>query len=251
MYDQRFFSYRREQSKLQKVDESIRRALDHPLVIHWICLALLVLTLWGVLYSQVQNFTPGTQAFGVFALFLMAYVGGELTRLVKLPPLLGMLIVGLILRNTGFVHFTGKFNRMAAILRHAALFIILTRAGLGLDPKALKSLSFIIMRLAFCPALVEGFSSMVLTHYLLELPWLWGGVLGAILAAVSPAVVIPCLFALQDKGYGTDKGIPTLVVAAASLDDILSISIYGVLINMVFSPGECTIFGVLSVCKYV
>ncbi|KAL0274311.1 UNVERIFIED_CONTAM: hypothetical protein PYX00_006765 [Menopon gallinae] len=190
------------------------------------------------MYSEVQSFVPGTQLFGMFTLFLMAYVAGEVTRLIRLPPLLGMLIVGLVLRNTGFVQFTGKFNRVAAILRHMALFIILTRAGLGLDPKALKSLSFIIMRLAFCPALVEGFTTMFFTHYFLDLPWMWGGVLGAILAAVSPAVVIPCLFALQEKGYGTDKGIPTLVIAAASLDDILSISIYGVMISMIFSPGS-------------
>lgn len=95
-----------------------------------------------------------------------------------------------------------------------------------------------IIRLAAIPSLVEGTFTAVLTHYLLGLPWIWGILLGSILAAVSPAVVIPCLFSLQERGYGTQKGIPTLIVAAASFDDILAISVFGVVLGIVFSTGR-------------
>jgi len=95
-----------------------------------------------------------------------------------------------------------------------------------------------ICRLAVVPSLVEGFFTTIMSHYLLGLPWLWGILLGAILAAVSPAVVIPCLFSLQERGYGKDKGIPTLIVAAASFDDVLAISVFGVILGIVFSTGR-------------
>ena len=70
-------------------------------------------------------------------------------------------------------------------------------------------------------------ASLQSTSYMdntLQFPWMWGFMLGFVLAAVSPAVVVPCLLSLQEKGYGVDKGIPTLVIAAASVDDVLAIS---------------------------
>ena len=100
-----------------------------------------------------------------------------------------------------------------------------------------------VIRLAFTPCLVEtvviGISSRVLFKYALdyEFPWLWGFLLGFILAAVSPAVVVPSLLELQEKGYGVSKGIPTLVIAAASVDDVLAISGFSILLGLAFQGG--------------
>ena len=100
-----------------------------------------------------------------------------------------------------------------------------------------------VIRLAFTPCLVEtlvvGISARVLFKYGLEyeFPWLWGFLLGFVLAAVSPAVVVPSLLELQDKGYGVAKGIPTLVIAAASVDDVLAISGFSVLLGLAFQGG--------------
>ena len=100
-----------------------------------------------------------------------------------------------------------------------------------------------VIRLAFTPCLVEtiivGISSRLLFKYALdyEFPWLWGFLLGFILAAVSPAVVVPSLLELQDKGYGVVKGIPTLVIAAASVDDVLAISGFSILLGLAFQGG--------------
>lgn len=185
-----------------------------------------------------SGFLPGSQLFSLATLFVLAFIAGEAIKLIKLPPLLGMLLMGIFLRNIGFIHLSGTYLEVTASLREIALCVILTRAGLGLDPKAMKSLSFVILRLATIPAFTEGAFTMLLTHYLLGLPWMWGILLGSVLAAVSPAVVIPCLFSLQERGYGKDKGVPTLVVAAASLDDIVAISAFGVVLSMIFATGK-------------
>ena len=104
-----------------------------------------------------------------------------------------------------------------------------------------------VIRLAFTPCLVEtvviGISSRILFKYALdyEFPWLWGFLLGFILAAVSPAVVVPSLLELQEKGYGVSKGIPTLVIAAASVDDVLAISGFSILLGLAFQGGVAQI----------
>lgn len=89
--------------------------------------------------------------------------------------------------------------------RKIALVIILTRAGLDLDPNALKRLKITVPKLGLIPWLVEALVIAILTKYLLDLPWIWGFFLGSVVAAVSPAVVVPCLFRLRAKGYGVAK----------------------------------------------
>lgn len=89
--------------------------------------------------------------------------------------------------------------------RKVALVIILTRAGLDLDPNALKRLRVTVPKLGLIPWVVEALVVAVLTKYLLNLPWIWGFLLGSVVAAVSPAVVVPCLFRLRAKGYGVAK----------------------------------------------
>lgn len=89
--------------------------------------------------------------------------------------------------------------------RKIALVIILTRAGLDLDPDALKKLRITVPKLGLIPWVVETLIVAILTKYLLGLPWIWGFLLGSVIAAVSPAVVVPCLFRLRSKGYGVAK----------------------------------------------
>ena len=100
-----------------------------------------------------------------------------------------------------------------------------------------------VVRLAFMPCLVEtifvGIAARILFKYVIgyEFPWLWAFLLGFVLAAVSPAVVVPSLLELQDKGLGVAKGIPTLVIAAASVDDVLAISGFSILLGLAFQGG--------------
>lgn len=127
-----------------------------------------------------------------------------------------------------------------SFFRKAALVIILIRAGLDLDPQALKRLKLTVLKLGLIPWLVEAAVVTITTHYFLDLPWSWGFLLGSVIAAVSPAVVVPCLFRLRGKGYGVAKGIPTLIIAVAGIDDATSVAIFGIIESIMFSPDSLT-----------
>lgn len=160
--------------------------------------------------------------------------------LTTLPRLIGMLLTGILMQNIGAVNIDGEFKAVTAQLRKFALVIILTRAGLEMDPEAFKKVWVTILKLGLVPWTVEAAVNCVLCHYFLELPWMWGMLLGAIIAAVSPAVVVPCLFRLRTKGYGVAKGIPTLIIAVAGIDDAASVAIFGIISSLMFATGGLT-----------
>ncbi|XP_076458394.1 sodium/hydrogen exchanger 9B2-like [Babylonia areolata] len=195
---------------------------------------------WAVLWAVVdEDALPGGNLFALLMLFFFCWCGGYLMNLCRLPPLLGMLIVGGILGNVPGVDIAKDIHQdWGSGCRQIALAIILIRAGLGLDPKALRRLSFVVLRLSFCPCLMETLTDGIAAYLILGFPWQWGFMLGFIIAAVSPAVVVPSLLSLSDRGYGIDKGIPTLILAAASIDDVLAITGFGVLLGITFSSGD-------------
>lgn len=112
--------------------------------------------------------------------------------------------------------------------RKLALVIILIRAGLDLDPGAMKKLKFTVLKLGLGPWIVEAAVVTVMAHYILHLPWMFGLALGCAIAAVSPAVVVACLLRIREKGYGVAKGIPTLIIAVSGIDDALSVAGFGI-----------------------
>ena len=122
-------------------------------------------------------------------------------------------------------------------LRSICLTVILLMAGLELDPQQLLKLSGVVVRATFIPCLTEAVAVAVLSKLLLGFPWTVGFMLGFILAAVSPAVIIPCLMSLSGRGYGVAKGVPTLVIAACAADDVVAISGFGIFLGVTFSVG--------------
>lgn len=201
-----------------------------------VCLFLLGLLLWGVIYSIIGNdAAPGGQLFGLAAVCIAAYFGGWLFSLTTLPALIGMLITGLILQNVGLVKIEGQYTLVVSNLRKISLVIILVKAGLDLDPVALKKLKVTVPKLGLIPWVVETIVVAVLTKYLLDLPWVWGFLLGSVIAAVSPAVVVSCLFRLRAKGYGVAKGIPTLIIAISGIDDAVSVAVFSIVKSVMFS----------------
>uniref|UniRef100_M3ZA39 Solute carrier family 9 member B2 n=1 Tax=Nomascus leucogenys TaxID=61853 RepID=M3ZA39_NOMLE len=157
----------------------------------------------------------------------------------------GMLLAGFLIRNIPVINDNVQIkHKWSSSLRSIALSIILVRAGLGLDSKALKKLKGVCVRLSMGPCIVEACTSALLGHYLLGLPWQWGFILGFVLGAVSPAVVVPSMLLLQGGGYGVEKGVPTLLMAAGSFDDILAITGFNTCLGIAFSTGS-TVFNVL------
>jgi len=119
-------------------------------------------------------------------------------------------------------------------LRSVCLTVILLMAGLELDPVALWNLSGMVVRATFIPCFVEAIAVAVFSNLILGFPWTVGFMLGFVLAAVSPAVIIPSLMNLSERGYGVAKGIPTLVIAACSADDVVAISGFGIFLGITF-----------------
>ncbi|XP_053317518.1 sodium/hydrogen exchanger 9B2 isoform X2 [Spea bombifrons] len=208
--------------------------------------AIMGVLVFGVVWSITgPECLPGGNLFGIISLFSCAIFGGKLVGLIKiptlppLPPLLGMLIAGFLIRNIPWVTEQVKIDyKWSASLRNIALAIILARAGLGLDPMALKKLKAVCLRLSLGPCAIETCSAAVLSHFLMGLPLTWGFMLGFVLGAVSPAVVVPSMLILQKEGFGVEKGIPTLLMAAGSFDDILAITGFNTCLAMAFSTGS-------------
>lgn len=186
---------------------------------------------------------PDGAGFALVLLYVASTLLGKVIPIIsrRLPPLLGMLAAGLVLRNAGNLSLTGEmllgytFEWWSRWLRAAALAVIMLRAGLGLDLDKLRKLGLATARLAFLPCLSEALLVLGLSGPVLGLPPAWGGTLGFVLAAVSPAVVVPGMLDLASRGYGTAKGVPTMVVAAASFDDVLAIAGFGICLALAAS----------------
>ena len=162
---------------------------------------------------------------------------GWICRKMKLPALLGMLITGIILGPYGLNLLDDSILGISAELRKIALIIILTRAGLGLDLSGLKKIGRPAVLMCFVPASFELLGMILLAPKLMGLSVLESAVMGAVLAAVSPAVVVPRMVKLMDEGYGVKEGIPQLILAGASVDDVYVIVLFSTFVGMMQGEG--------------
>ena len=162
---------------------------------------------------------------------------GWLCRKVKLPSLLGMLLTGIVLGPYVLNLIDSSILNISAELRKIALIIILTRAGLGLDISELKKIGRPAVLMCFVPASFELIGMLLLAPRLLGMSLMEAAVMGAVLAAVSPAVVVPRMVKLMEEGYGTKKGIPQLILAGASVDDVYVIVLFTTFTGMMQGEG--------------
>lgn len=161
---------------------------------------------------------------------------GILHRL-HFPGLLGMLLAGILLGPYGLNLIAPEILAVSKDLRQLALIVILMRAGLSLDLKDLRMIGKSAIWMTFVPASFELLAVILLAPPLLNISFMDAAILGSVLAAVSPAVVIPRMLKLMDEGYGQDKKIPQLVMAGASVDDIYVIVLFTSFIAMAQGKG--------------
>lgn len=166
---------------------------------------------------------------------------GWICQKIKLPSLLGMLITGIVLGPYVLGILDDSILGISSELRKIALIIILTRAGLGLDLTGLKKIGRPAFLMCFVPASLELVGMLVLGPKLLGLSLLEAAVMGAVLAAVSPAVVVPRMVKLMDEEYGTKEGIPQLILAGASVDDVYVIVLFSTFVGMMQGEGASVI----------
>nr|XP_054109083.1 sodium/hydrogen exchanger 9B1 isoform X1 [Callithrix jacchus]XP_054109084.1 sodium/hydrogen exchanger 9B1 isoform X1 [Callithrix jacchus]XP_054109085.1 sodium/hydrogen exchanger 9B1 isoform X1 [Callithrix jacchus]XP_054109086.1 sodium/hydrogen exchanger 9B1 isoform X1 [Callithrix jacchus] len=235
-----------EETKPQRKEKTYSscplRGVLNVIITNGVILIMIWCLTWSILGSEAL---PGGNLFGLLIIFYSAIIGGKFLELIRiplvppLPPLLGMLLAGFMIRNVPFISkHIHVDSTLSSVIRNIALTVILIRAGLGLDPQALKHLKEVCFRLAAGPCLIEASAAAVFSHFIMKFPWQWAFLLGFVLGAVSPAVVVPSMLLLQENGYGIKKGIPTLLMAASSMDDILAITGFNTCLSIVFSTGK-------------
>lgn len=159
-------------------------------------------------------------------IFLCGLALGGIFRKLHLPQLLGMLLTGILLGPYVLNLLDSSILGISADLRQIALIIILTRAGLNLDLEDLKKVGRPAALLCFVPAAFEIAGMLLLAPRLLGISLLEAAVMGTVVAAVSPAVVVPGMLKLMEEGYGTQKSIPQMIMAGASVDDVFVIVLF-------------------------
>lgn len=159
-------------------------------------------------------------------IIIMGMALGEICKKLKLPALIGMLGTGIILGPYLLNLIDPALLSISADIRKIALIIILIRAGLGLDLQGLKKVGRPALLMCFLPASFELAGMLLIGPKLLGLSLLEAAILGSVLAAVSPAVVVPRMVKLMDEKYGVKQGIPQLILAGASVDDVYVIVMF-------------------------
>lgn len=171
----------------------------------------------------------------VISLALMTILGlliNWVFNKIKLPGLLGMLLVGIVLGPYGLNLLSSDLLLVSEDLRQLALIIILVRAGLGISKKDLKKVGSAAVRISFIPGILEGFTIAFLATWVFNFTFLEGAILGFIVAAVSPAVIVPRMLDLSENKIGTEQGVPTLIMAGASIDDVFAITLFSAFIGL-------------------
>lgn len=183
---------------------------------------------------------------GLGVLLLLGYIGGKLASRVKLPPLIGMLFVGVLTGPYMLDWLDSDLLLVSQDIRTFALIIILLRAGLGIQKDQIKQVGIIALKMSSIPCLIEGFTVTGLAYYLLNFSLAEAGMLGFIIAAVSPAVVVPSMLDLKEKRLGEDKQVPTLLLAGTSIDDVIAITLFTFFLGLGTDTGETSLFSDLA-----
>lgn len=179
-------------------------------------------------------------------ILLLGLLMGWLFSKMKLPSLLGMILVGILLSPYCFNLVDESILRISGDLRQIALVIILTRAGLSLNLSDLKEVGRPAVLMCFVPACVEMVGTIIFAPLLLDVTVLEAAIIGSVIAAVSPAVVVPRMIKLMEEGYGTGKSIPQLILAGASVDDVFVIVVFTALTTLA-STGEISATNFLQI----
>ncbi|HOB42686.1 MAG TPA: cation:proton antiporter [Bacillota bacterium] len=176
-------------------------------------------------------------SIGLAAATLGGLLGYALFSRIRMPGLLGMLLAGIVLGPYGLNLIHHELIAVSADLREMALIIILLRAGLEMSFSTIAQVGRTALLMSLLPASFELLGVIILAPKLLGVSTLEAAILGAVLSAVSPAVVVPSMIDLQQRKIGTDKGIPATLIAAASVDDVFVIVVFTSLLGMYLGNG--------------
>ncbi|CAH2760553.1 cation:proton antiporter [Erysipelothrix amsterdamensis] len=170
--------------------------------------------------------------YTILLILILGQISKKLGKRIHVPPLLLLIILGMVLGPFGLNWIHTSIQMLSPEIRGLALIIILLRAGFNLDRQNLAQVGRPAFLLSFIPGFFEAITVMFLSMHFLGFSFIQGGMLGFILAAVSPAVVVPMMVYLEKNKLGTAKKIPTLILAGASIDDVVAISIFSIFLGL-------------------
>jgi len=171
-------------------------------------------------------------ALSLATILILGVSFNKIFEKLKLPGLLGMLVLGVLIGPYGINIINKDILTISADLRKIALIVILLRAGLGIKKKTLNKVGIPAIKMSFIPGLFEGFIIMFAARFLLDISIVEAGMLGFIIAAVSPAVIVPQMLGFIDRKMGEEKGIPTIILAGASIDDVFAITLFSAFLGL-------------------
>lgn len=175
--------------------------------------------------------------FSIALILLVGMLAGWGCKKLHLPGLLGMIFTGIVLGPFALNLIDGTILSISSELRRIALIIILTRAGLSLDINDLKKVGRPAILMCFVPACFEMTGMIIFAPLLLHISYIEAAVMGAVIAAVSPAVIVPKMLKLMDEGYGVNKSVPQMILAGASVDDVFVIVMFSVFTGLAQGNG--------------
>ncbi|XP_017787418.1 PREDICTED: sodium/hydrogen exchanger 9B1-like [Habropoda laboriosa] len=205
--------------------------------------ALIASMTWAVLYFLLgDTMLPKNDGFGLFTLAIFSsWLGSRLSSIpyLNLPPVFGMLIAGLIVRNSGLYDIHEELGpSTTSKIRTFCLTFIIIRAGLQLSTTTLKDHPIFLMLLSVVPSTVEMLVLAVCCKLILSYHWDWAFMAGTMLACMSPVVTVNCILALVERGYAEDKGLATILCTATCIDDIHIVSLFAICYSIVFTNDK-------------
>ncbi len=165
-------------------------------------------------------------------ILLLGLLAGFLCKKLSLPPLIGMLAVGILIGPYALNLLDETIIAISGDLRVIALIVVLARVGLSLNIADLKSVGRPALLICFLPAIFEMAATIILAPILLGITYMQAALLAAVIAAVSPAVIVPKMLVVIEEGYGVKKSIPQLILAGASIDDVFVIIIFSTFLSL-------------------
>lgn len=179
-------------------------------------------------------------------ILLLGFISGQIFTKMKLPNLIGMILVGILISPYCFNLLDESILLISKDIRQIALVIILTRAGLSLNIKDLKKVGRPAFLMCFVPACIEIIGTLLIAPVLFDITLIEALIIGSVIAAVSPAVIVPRMIRLIDEGYGKDHSIPQLILAGASVDDVFVIVLFTAFTGL-SSTGEISMMSFISI----
>ena len=183
-------------------------------------------------------------------ILLGGFFVGQIAQRLQIPALVGMILIGILLGSQGINALGDEILGIAKDLRVIAVMVILMKAGLGLDRQKLSQQGTVALRLGFLPAACEAIAIALTAMWLLKFDFATGLLLGCIIGAESPAVIVPAMLRLKSLGWGVQKGIPDAILTGSALSDVLLLLVFSLLLaflnqsNLNQSTAEITFLGI-------